>query len=461
MTLRIAALALALATASPAEASPPDTTTDTGLAAVVEQRLRGDSTGACFAVAVIDGDRVARTYRCAHPADEGRIGPDAAFEIGSVSKTMGAVLLADLIVQGRAALDDPLADYLPGDARVPTFEGQPILLRHLVTHTSGLPRLPANVPTDDMTDPYRDVDARALLETLAGVSLEVAPGTRFEYSNFASMLLSWALARRAGRDLESLLAERLFAPLGMPGAYIHDVRDGVRPAAGHAGDARVVSPWHFATDLAAVGGVRATLDDMVAYVQAHLGQRPSSLDAALAMAMQPVATQASQAMAMNWILTPLDDRHVHTHEGGTGGFSSYVALDVMRGRGVVVLSDTEQWSVGGLGAGLGQHLLDARLPLGGPRQATVIEPVPDDLVLADYAGEYPLAPSFVIAVRTHDDVLHAQATGQDAFALTPAGRDVFAAAAHGIEIHFERDTVGRVIALTLHQAGQMQRVERR
>lgn len=75
----------------------------------VEQRLRGDRSGACFAVAVVDAD-VHRAFVCADADDEGRIGPDSRFEIGSISKTMMGALLADLIRAGKASLDDPLAD---------------------------------------------------------------------------------------------------------------------------------------------------------------------------------------------------------------------------------------------------------------------------------------------------------------------------------------------------------------
>ena len=66
---------------------------DSELTGIVDQRLAGDRTGACFAVARVDGDTVARTYRCADGTDNPRIGADSAFEIGSVSKTMTAEVL--------------------------------------------------------------------------------------------------------------------------------------------------------------------------------------------------------------------------------------------------------------------------------------------------------------------------------------------------------------------------------
>ena len=118
--------------------------TDAELQAIVGKRLHGDRTGACFAVALIDRKTVHRTYVCADGKDPApRINANTAFEIGSVSKPMMAALLAGLIREGKASLDDPLSAYLPKDSAVPTFEGKPILLRHIVTHTSGLPAIPA------------------------------------------------------------------------------------------------------------------------------------------------------------------------------------------------------------------------------------------------------------------------------------------------------------------------------
>ena len=217
MPLYSQALLSAMLTAVPVSGPSSMVADDAALARIVDQRLAGDRTGACIAVAVIEADRVARTYRCADPKDGGRIGPDHAFEIGSVSKTMTAALLADLILRKKASLDDALADYLPEGTAVPTYQGQPILLRHVVTHTSGLPALPSRLGQPDMDNPYAHLRVDALLASLGDVTLMAAPGTRFEYSNFASMVLSYAVARRAGSDFESLLQQRVFEPLGSGG----------------------------------------------------------------------------------------------------------------------------------------------------------------------------------------------------------------------------------------------------
>ncbi|UWX03697.1 beta-lactamase family protein [Pseudoxanthomonas sp. NC8] len=211
--------------------------TDARLTGLVQQRLLGDRTGACMAVAVVEKDRVSRSFQCADAAQSRRIGPDVAFEIGSVSKTMTAALLARLIEQGKGSLDDPLAAWLPEGTKVPDWQGQPVLLRHVVTHTSGLPALPSRLGATSMDNPYANLDAAALLASLGDAQLAAAPGSRFEYSNFASMLLSYAVARRAGTDFEGPARRELFAPLGMDHAYINDPPAGVRrhrPCAQHA-----------------------------------------------------------------------------------------------------------------------------------------------------------------------------------------------------------------------------------
>ena len=410
MPLYSQALLSAMLTALPISGPSSMVADDAALARIVDQRLAGDRTGACIAVAVIEADRVARTYRCADPKDGGRIGPDHAFEIGSVSKTMTAALLADLILRNKASLDDALADYLPEGTAVPTYQGQPILLRHVVTHTSGLPALPSRLGQPDMDNPYAQLSMDALFRSLGDVTLMAAPGTRFEYSNFASMVLSYAVARRAGSDFESLLQQRVFEPLGMRRAYINTPPAGVRAAIGHTPNRQATSAWAFSTDLAGAGGVRATLDDMVHYLQGNLALLQAPIVPALKLAQQKVSDQP--AMAMNWMLLPVAGRSVHVHEGGTGGFSSFVAVDRDRGRGVVILSDTTWNSIGGLGS-LGLHLVDASFPLGKPRKLAE----PSQALLDGLVGDYQLQGAMKMTLRQRQGRLFIKAEGQDEYAM--------------------------------------------
>ena len=81
--------------------------------------------------------------------------------------------------------------------------------------------------------------------------------------------------------------------------------------------------------------------------------------------------------------------------------------------------------------------------------------------MRDYEGEYPLLPGFGLTVKVQGDALTLQGTGQPALPVQAVAPDVFVMDAVGAEIRFERDTAGKVIALTLVQGGQTLRGERK
>lgn len=326
------------------------------LAAMLRAHLAGDPSGACFAAAVIERERVERAFVCARAEDEGRIGPHTAFEIGSLAKTMTAALLAELVLEGKASLDDPLQVHLPAGTTVPAFDGQPILLRHVVTHTSGLPRLPPGFAPPNLADPYAALGPDELLATLSGSRLERAPGAAFEYSNYASMVLSLAVGAIAGAPFDALVRARLFEPLGMHHAHVGEPPPGVRAAQGHDAMGRPVPPWNFHPALAGVGGVRATLDDMIAFARAHLGLVETPLRPALRLTHR-VLREGHPRVAMNWMVVSTPSGETFVHEGGTGGFSSFMGLVPAAGRAAIVLSDTALLARGGLGA-IGMRLLE-------------------------------------------------------------------------------------------------------
>jgi D-alanyl-D-alanine-carboxypeptidase/D-alanyl-D-alanine-endopeptidase len=403
---------LALLSLLPFTATAAAMPRDAELAATLLRRLAGDRSGACIAAAVIDTTVVDATVRRAFVCADGgkpRVDERSAFEIGSIAKTMNATLLAQFMLEGKLSLDTPLAQLLPASTNVPQFEGQPILVRHVVTHRSGLPALPPGFAPHDLSDPYAQLDEAALYAALAKTSLQRVPGAQFEYSNFATMLLSAALARLASADYENLIRERLFAPLAMTHAHIAQRPDGIRAAQGHQSNGRKTPAWTIRTNLAGVGGVRATLEDMVIYVQAQLGLRESPVADAIALTQREVATSGEPAMGMNWMRMPVNGRTVLLHDGGTGGFASFAAFDREHGRGVVVLSDTALPDIGGIGL----HLFDAAMPLAPPRRIVA----PERALIDALAGDYVLDGGLRVTLRRRGSALAMQAQGQSEFTL--------------------------------------------
>src|SRR5882757_1478225 len=149
MRARLLAFVAALSCATPAFAISND-----DLRATLEQRFKGDRTGACIAAGVIDDGTVATAYYCADSASQRPYDEHTAFEIGSITKTMTAALLAEFIARGEIALSDPIAKLLPQGTPVPSFNGREITIADIVTHTSGLPSVPPNYRPPDPNNPY-------------------------------------------------------------------------------------------------------------------------------------------------------------------------------------------------------------------------------------------------------------------------------------------------------------------
>jgi serine-type D-Ala-D-Ala carboxypeptidase/endopeptidase len=145
---------------------------------------------------------------------------DTLFEIGSDTKTFTALLLQDMVRRGEMRLDDPVAKYLPASVTMPTRNGKDITLRHLATHTSGLPGLPDNLDPKRADNPYADYTVEKLYAFLSRYQLSRDPGATSEYSNFGMGLLGHVIALKAGASYESLVVERICRPLQMDSTSI-------------------------------------------------------------------------------------------------------------------------------------------------------------------------------------------------------------------------------------------------
>lgn len=374
---------------------------DDQLERILKQRFKNDRTGVCVAAAVIENDEVSRAKVCANEHDLPLIEGNAAFEIGSISKTMTAAMLASFIEQGQMNLDDSLADHLPSWVTVPVYDNQPILMKHVLTHSSGLPRNPPEYAPSDEENFFADLSEQLLLESLANTYLNRAPGAQYEYSNMGYLLLSYIAARSAGMDLQSLLRERLFTPLKMKHAYISNPPEGTFVALGHSENSRQVAiTLDFQGNLAGVGGIRATLKDMIKFVRAHLGHGDPATVAVLKQTQQVIDVGNShlRPMGMAWHHNYFAGHHVLIHDGGTRGFCSIIFIEPEKKRAIIILEDAATLSGG---YPLAFHLLDPQFPLPPPR--LIAQPEPELLVAIQ--GQYMLGDVLVSMVSTGQNLI--------------------------------------------------------
>lgn len=175
---------------------------------------QGYATGIVVAV-IEDGKEKVFSYGTVSRGSKEAPDGNTIFEIGSVSKTFTALLLAALAEPGRMSLDDPVRMFLPDSVTVPRRGKREITLADLATHTSGLPRIPENFGMKNPLNPYAAYTAEKMYTFLSTYKLPRAPGEIYEYSNLGSGLLGHALARREKKDFEVLVREMICRPLGM------------------------------------------------------------------------------------------------------------------------------------------------------------------------------------------------------------------------------------------------------
>jgi CubicO group peptidase (beta-lactamase class C family) len=409
------------------------------------------------------GRRVA-AYGNFAKGDARTVDGDTIFEIGSISKVFTSLLLADVVSRNEVSLDDPAAKYLPEGVKMPERGGKFITLHDLSTHRSGLPPLPGNLKLQDPRNPYADYSVDALYQFLSGYTLPRDPGSEFEYSNLGGGLLGHVLAYRAGTDYESLIQSRITQPLSMP-----DTRTTLsssmkqRMATGHNAMLMPVPNWDLPT-LAGAGALRSSANDMLTFLEAFLGYKESPLAPAM-KAMFEVRRPAGQTkIGLGWLINSTDGREIAWHNGGTGGFRSFIGYKPTERIGVVVLSNASTPS--GVDD-IGSHLLNPKMPLANPEPPKQRVEIPIDAQLLDrYTGRYQVTPNLILEITSDGDRLFAQAfvqlphnragdpTAAPKFELFAEGEKNFFARVTDKQIAFETGSEGRASGLILYQAGR-------
>jgi len=403
-------------------------------------------------------------------SDPREVDGDTIFEIGSVSKIFTSLLLADMVHRKEVALDDPADTYLPAHVRMPERSGRSITLRDLSTHRSGLPPMPGNLfakmaKRKDPGGPHAGYGVDDLYQFLFSYSLTRDPGSEFEYSNLGAGLLGHLLGYRAETDYESLVRHRITQPLGMPDTGItlsSSMKQ--RMATGHNAMLAPVANSDLPAPLAGAGALRSSANDMLTLLEAFLGYKESPLAPAMNAMFETRCPAGHTEMGLGWFIYSPDGRQIAVHNGGTGGFRSYVGYEPKTRIGVVVLSNAS--TVIGVDD-IGIHLLNPKAPLANPeppKEHTEIHVDPKRL--DHYIGRYQVTPNLVLEITRDGDRLFAQGfaqlpqnrpgdpTGLPKFELFAEGENTFFARVTDQQITFDTGPDGRATGLIVHKAGR-------
>ncbi len=294
------------------------------------------------------------------------------FEIGSITKTFTATLLSQFIMEGLVSLDDPIEKFLPDSVDPPTYNGQPILLRHLVTHTSGLPRGIYNFDIDPDVI-WSEITNEDLYAFLNDISRQAYPfndftqgnvlqslGTRFRYSNVGMAVLGHILELVSGQSYEELIEERICSSLGMDDTRVfpdmtEEQKDRI-PKAYNLNQYEQELNRDFGRMLAA-GALLSTMDDMLNYMEAQM-EDATFLSQSMQRCHEGIYDEEDidesfprgiDALGMAWLITYEGGDTLVYHNGGYNHLS-YMKFNRTRKVGVVAFSNTH--------TELGQRIID-------------------------------------------------------------------------------------------------------
>jgi CubicO group peptidase (beta-lactamase class C family) len=263
---------------------------------------------------------------------------DTKFRLGSITKQFTSMLVMQLVAEGKIKLDEKMTTYLP-DYRADT--GNRVTIRHLLTHTSGIPSYTAEqgFMQNVSRNSFKVAD---FVKAHTSGDLEFEPGSKFAYDNSGYFLLGAIIERVTGKTYEEVLRQRIFDPLGMKDSgYDHPATILPRRASGY----ELTPAGYRNTDYLdmsipyAAGSLYSTVEDLYKWDRALYEATLLSDELKATM-----FTPALENYAFGWGVGPMKLQDGKTeirtirHNGGINGFST-VIVRVPDTRELVVLLD--------------------------------------------------------------------------------------------------------------------------
>jgi len=310
------------------------------LLALIKQECKGKTHIKLTVGTLVDGKQTIQTF-----GTSGEIpNENYVYEIGSITKTFTASLLAKYVHEGKMSLDDSISKYIEGlgDGYYPT-------LKRLATHTAGYGYLPGTL-RDGITmlllsgllgsrnggvlpDSLR-VDEKRMKSLLLENKKE-DKDYKWAYGNFSMGLVGYAIGQVSGKGYFDTMDEFLTHELEMPNSYT-----GINPNRnlhGFTKKNKDIGNWDFEkTIMSSAGDISSTAEDMLIYAQKHMNEELPYL--ALTHQMHTTVKAGKSNSGLAWIMTG-NNNEIIAHNGGTGAFDSLLVIDKHKKLAYIVLSN--------------------------------------------------------------------------------------------------------------------------
>tara|TARA_B100001939_G_scaffold346059_1_gene364000 strand:- start:1483 stop:2958 length:1476 start_codon:yes stop_codon:yes gene_type:complete len=263
------------------------------------------------------------------------------FEIGSITKVFTANILANAVIENKIKLDDNINDYL----NLEFNNNTQISFKSLGNHTSGLARMPSNFvdlpPSPD--NPYKYYDENYLEDFLINhLEIDNKNIGNPTYSNLGMGLLGYTLTNIYNLNYEDLFKKYIFSKHNMKNSTFDIKLVDEKIVKGLDAEGNFTSNWELAA-LASAGGILSSVSDLAKYGIAHFDKSNSDL---ILLTKKTVKVNNQIDMGLGWHIlnSESSENKWHWHNGGTGGYTSSMAIDIKNKTGVIILSNVSAFN---------------------------------------------------------------------------------------------------------------------
>ncbi|MGV7105029.1 serine hydrolase domain-containing protein [Flavobacterium sp. U410] len=262
------------------------------------------------------------------------------YEIGSISKTLTGVLLAQAVLDKKLNLYDDIRKYLDGDYPNLQYQNHPIKIVQLSNHTSRIPSNTDNIEDQkpfDITNPFANYTDAMFDEGLHSVVLDTIPGTKQTYSNMGVALLGKIIAKQYKMTYLDAVKKYILTPNNMSDTKVSlTEKEYKRFAIGYNKKGKQTSYWD-CKEFVPAGGIRSTVDDMLKYVEYNLKE-----NAVIRLAHPKTYGSNQDGNALGWGINELKKNELlFWHEGSTGGFTAMCVVIPSKNSGFIILTNSK------------------------------------------------------------------------------------------------------------------------
>ncbi|WP_276486015.1 serine hydrolase [Paraflavitalea pollutisoli] len=365
------------------------------------------------------------------------------YQMGSVTKQFTAALILQLEEQKKLSVKDKLSKYFPELSWADS-----ITIENLLTHTSGI----FNYTNDGRfmnAEATKPATHEKIISLFKDKPLGFTSGSKYSYSNSGYMLLGYIIEKVTGKTYEQMMHERILTPLGMTHSgfdFTHlQSPDKATGYTTYKEQLKIPGAIVDSTASYAAGALYATVNDMWAWHKGLLNN--ATIKAA---SLERAYTPFLSNYGYGWEIDSIYGKRLVQHGGGIFGFNTLFTRIPADDCCVILLCNMNTGSLEKISRGILAILNNRSYDI--PKEKIVL-PV-DPAVLQQYAGDYELAPGFILTIRVQNNALKVRATGQPEFDLYAESEKKFFLKVVEASAEFVRGTDGTVTGLIWDQGGK-------